>query len=379
MKEKMPISALVASCNEGHLLEDCLKSLQFCDEIYFVNLGSTDNSVEIAKRHATTIEEFERVPRIEDLHPVYIPKLKYDWFILIDPDERIRPELAEDIQKYIQNPQPYKSLIRVYLWYYFKGKKLKGGPYQKAIRGRLLFYRPGINVSDEVHTGITAKAGYGIAEIPFTGENYDEHYWCNSWSQLKDKHSRYAKGEGKVLYLKGKRFGILPMIYFTVKKFFDALFTQQYYKDRITGLRFSSYEARYTFLSWMSLKNYQKERKSIGELKSRIEVAKELLGEKVETFIATTEEVKDTYSSANNATMQDQILEQYQKSLHRIVNDVLELNEFELAKKTIQAASFNNEMKDYICNILLLGRFKLIQNSGSYKLGKKFAKVSIKL
>jgi len=373
---KVPVSALVASYNEGHLLEDCLKSLSFCDEIVVVNLQSSDNTEKIARKYETTyFFEPDYVKYFDEHHYKYIPRLKYDWFILIDPDERIRPELAEDIQKYIQNPQPYKSLIRAHLWYYFKGQKLKGGPYQKAIRGRLLFYRPGINVSDEVHTGITAKAGYGIAEIPFTGENYDEHYWCNSWKQLKDKHTRYAKGEGKVLFLKGKRFGIVSLIYFTVKKFFYALFTQQYYKDGMTGLRFSLYEARYTFLSWQSLKNYQKELKHKGELKTRMEVARDLLGKKVETFISTTEEVKEVYNSASDANLQEKILEQYQSSLHRIVNDLLEKNEFESARKTIQAASFNEKMKEYIFTDLLLDRFKLIQNSGSYRLAKQLSSV----
>src|SRR5690606_13887661 len=95
----------------------------------------------------------------------------------------------------------------------------------------------------------------------------------------------------------------------------------------------------------------------------------------VETFITTTEEVKEAYSSAYDAILKDQILEQYQKSLHRIVNDVLELNEFGLAKKTIQAASFNEKMNKYINTELLLDRFNLIQNSGSYRMGKKLSKV----
>src|SRR5574343_1849069 len=130
IQKKLPISVLIASHNEGHLLEECLKSVEFCDEIVGINLESTDNTKVIMEKYCTTYLEHKRVPIIEEIHQVFIPKLKNDWFILIDPDERIRPELAADICKYIQNPEPYKSLIRAYLWYYFKGKKLKGGPYK---------------------------------------------------------------------------------------------------------------------------------------------------------------------------------------------------------------------------------------------------------
>lgn len=375
MANKLPISVLVASYNEGHLLEDCLKSLQFCDEIYFVNLGSSDNSIEIAKKYATVVEEFQKVPRIEDMHPLYIPKLKHDWIILIDPDERIKPELAEDIKKYLQNPEPFKSLVRVYLWYYFKGKKLKGGPYKNAIRGRLLFYRPGINISDEVHTGITAKPGYGIAEIPFTGKNYDEHFWCNSWTQLKDKHTRYAKGEGKVLYQEGKRFSWFKLIFKTIQAFLIAFFKQEYYRDGITGIKFSYHEGRYSYISWMSLKKYQAELKKAGKLLTPKQVAMEQMQQKVQQFVVETEQIIWSYKQTEDTNLKAQILQQYQKSLHRIVNDALEINAYELAQKSMNAASFNDEMKIYIVNGLLLKRLKLIQNSGSYSLIRRLKKL----
>lgn len=367
MFEKLPISVLVASCNEGHLLEDCLQSLQFCDEVYFVNLGSSDNSVEIAKKYATIVEEFHKVPRIEDMHPIYIPKLKHDWFILIDPDERIRPELAEDIKKYIQNPQPFKSLVRAYLWYYFKGKKLKGGPYKNPVRGRLLFYRPGINISDEVHTGITAKPGYGIAEIPFTGKNYDEHFWCNSWTQLKDKHTRYANGEGKVLYQEGKRFSWFKLIVKTIQAFLYAFIKQEYYRDGLTGLKFSYHEGRYSYLSWMSLRKYQVELKKAGKLQTPKQVSLEQMQQKVQQFVSETEQIISSFKQTEDTNLKAQIIQQYQKSIHRIVNDALEINAFELAERAMNTASFNDEMKTYLVNGLLLNRLKLIQNSGSYR------------
>ncbi len=374
MSEKLPVSVLVASCNEGHLLEDCLKSLQFCEEVYFVDLGSSDNSVEIAKKYATIVEEFHKVPRIEDMHPLYIPKLKHDWFILIDPDERIRPELAEDIKKYIYNPQPFKSLVRAYLWYYFKGQKLKGGPYKNPVRGRLLFYRPGINISDEVHTGITAKPGYGIAEIPLTGKNYDEHFWCNSWAQLKDKNTRYAKGEGKVLYQEGNRFSWFKLIVKTIQAFFYAFIKQEYYRDGITGIKFSYHEGRYSYISWMSLRKYQAELKKAGKLQTPKQVALEQMQQKVQQFVSETKQIELSYFNAEDINLKAQIIQQYQKSLHRIVNDALEINAYELAENAMNAASFNEEMNIYLVNGLLLNRLKLIQNSGSYRLVRKIRK-----
>lgn len=378
MPEKLPVSALVASYNEGHLLEDCLKSLQFCDEIVVVNLQSKDATEELAKNYATNyFYENKYVKYFDEHHHKYIPNLKYDWFILIDPDERIRPELAEDIRKYIQNPEPYKSLIRAYLWYYFKGKRLKGGPYKNAVRGRLLFYRPGVNISDEVHTGITAKPGYGIAEIPYKGNNYDEHFWCNSWAQLKDKHTRYAQGEGKVLYQEGKRFSWFKLFFKTIQAVLNAFFKQEYYKDGFKGVKFSYHEGRYSYNSWMSLRKYQAELKIAGKLQTPDQVAIAQMQLKVQQFVIETEQITLSYKQTEDTNLKVQIIQQYQKSLHRIVNDALEINAYELAEKAMKTATFNNEMKTYILNGLLLERLKLIQNSGSYKLIKRLKNISV--
>jgi hypothetical protein len=65
-----------------------------------------------------------------------------------------------------------------------------------------------------------------------------------------------------------------------------------------------------------------------------------------------------------------QIILQYQKSLHRIVNDILKIYAYEFAEKVMNTASFNDEMKTYLVNSLMLERLKLIQNSESYRLVK---------
>jgi len=58
-----------------------------------------------------------------------------------------------------------------------------------------------------------------------------------------------------------------------------------------------------------------------------------------------------------------------------LMNDALEINAFDLAQKAMEAASFNDEMKTYVVKDLLMGRLKLIQHSGSYRLVKKIVEL----
>jgi len=54
-----------------------------------------------------------------------------------------------------------------------------------------------------------------------------------------------------------------------------------------------------------------------------------------------------------------------------LVNDALEINAFDLAENAIEVASFNDEMKTFVVTDLLIGRLKLIQHSGSYRMAKR--------
>jgi len=52
---KPKVSATVICKNEAHNIEDCLKSLSWCDEIVVVDSGSTDGTVDLAKKHTPKV------------------------------------------------------------------------------------------------------------------------------------------------------------------------------------------------------------------------------------------------------------------------------------------------------------------------------------
>lgn len=372
---KAPISALVASFNEGHLLEDCLKSLQFCDEVFVVNLNSKDNTQEIAEKWATRVLFEERDLGYFDAYmSMYVPMLKHDWFILIDPDERIRPELAKDVMEYVARPEPFKSLIRAHIWYFFDGKKMKGGPYRNPIRGRLLFYRPGLSVGDEVHCGITAKPGYGISEIRFTGLNYDEHYWCSSFEQLKSKHTRYSKGEGKVMYDEGKVFSVFTMLSATVRKFLQSYIGDAYYKEGLVGgIRFAGEEARYLWLSYLSLRNYEKTLRAAGQYKTPVQRKMEQLETRFSDLYKTLGNYQSEIEQASDHELRAAMIKQLRKSLHRHINDALELNRPDLVSGVMNEMRVRSERLVYLCGDVLLERVNFVQQSKSYRLARSLA------
>ena len=257
---KLPISAFVASCNEGHLLEDCLKSIQFCDEIVGVNLESTDNSKELMLKYCTSYIEHKRVTIIEEIHPIFIPQLNNDWFIVIDPDERILPALVHDIANILKEADNKLAVIRVPMYNHFNGKKLDYTVYGGLISFRLLFKKQGVNLNTNIHSGITLKEGFERRKIQFTGQNYDQHLWSSGWVQLFEKHRRYLKSEGQAQYNLGKKYSFKQQWKDTFFKFYYSYKGKQGYKDGFRGLMLSLFAAWYEFKKWNSLKIYQKQK-----------------------------------------------------------------------------------------------------------------------
>lgn len=96
------ISAVIIARDAELLIGDCIKSLHFCDEIVVADSGSTDKTIEIAKSLGATIVktgqgDFAK-QRNEGMHHA-----KGEWILYVDTDERVSPQLADSIQKAIQN------------------------------------------------------------------------------------------------------------------------------------------------------------------------------------------------------------------------------------------------------------------------------------
>jgi len=254
---KLPISALVASCNDGHLLEGCLQSLGFCDEIFGVDLESEDNTANLFSKYATRSEVFHRVPMVEQVHEHYIDKLKHDWFILIDPDERIMPGLAVSISEVLKDDLPNISIFRAPMRNYFKGKALEGTRFGGVVYARLLFRRSGIIVSSSVHKGIVVKPGYDYKKIIYNGENYDKHLWFSSWKNHINKHSRYLLGEGMARYNAGSRYVRFSEWKALAKSLYLNIRVYKAYKDGLRGLAIALFDSIYEFRAQRRLKQYE--------------------------------------------------------------------------------------------------------------------------
>ena len=94
------VSALIVTHNQAPLLEDCLKSVSFVDEIVIVLDKCTDASKSIAERYTKHI--IEGAWELEgDRRNLGIQACSSTWILEIDTDERVSASLAVEIKSAI--------------------------------------------------------------------------------------------------------------------------------------------------------------------------------------------------------------------------------------------------------------------------------------
>ena len=97
------LSLVVTTFNSSSTLERCLASAAFADDIVVLDSGSTDASVDMARRHGarTFMEAFRDYSTQKQSA---IDKAAHDWVLLLDADEALTDSARVEIERALENP-----------------------------------------------------------------------------------------------------------------------------------------------------------------------------------------------------------------------------------------------------------------------------------
>ncbi len=151
-------SERVAAClivqNEEERLVAALDSVAFCDEVIVVDGGSTDRTVEMAKRAGARVIE-NPWPGFAAQRNVALDAATCEWILEIDADERVSPPLRADIEALLAAPPAGVGMAVCPLRNRFLGGPLGPSAKYPAYRSRL--FRRDAYRHDEsrtVHEGV---------------------------------------------------------------------------------------------------------------------------------------------------------------------------------------------------------------------------------
>jgi glycosyltransferase involved in cell wall biosynthesis len=198
----LPVSVIVPVRNEAHNLPRCLESLQAVGEIYVIDSQSTDNTATVAHSFGAQVVQFHYAggwPKKRQWAMDTLP-LAYDWILLLDADEVLTPELADDIKQAIQDQDADGFYIALQM--YFLGRRLR---HSGASFWKLSLFRKGLgrfecrlqdqdaSMADmEVHEHIVVKGVTRKLANPLI------HHNVESLSRYIQKHNEYSNWEARV-------------------------------------------------------------------------------------------------------------------------------------------------------------------------------------
>ena len=100
----MGLSVILITKNEEANLKDCLESISFANEIIVVDSQSSDKTVEIAQSFGAKVENTRDWPGFGPQKNRALNLATQDWVLSIDADERVTPELKNEILEVINGP-----------------------------------------------------------------------------------------------------------------------------------------------------------------------------------------------------------------------------------------------------------------------------------
>lgn len=243
VSNKIALSVVVITKNEGGRLADCLKSVEWADEIIVLDDQSTDNTLDVARAHGAKV--FERAMDIEGKHRNYAYSLaKHDWIFSLDADERVTPELKQEIIETLEkNPQcnGYTVPRRNFMgntWVRY------GGMYPSA---QLRLFKKGLFRYDEqaeVHPQAYMSDPRGALKADIL------HYTYRDFTDAISKLDRQTDLEAKKWFRENRRVGVFSVLRKMIDRFWKAYISKRGYKDGVIGLFLAVNSGMYQFLSF---------------------------------------------------------------------------------------------------------------------------------
>lgn len=212
------ISALLIVLNEERNIAEVLNSVKFADEIIVVDSYSKDKTEEIVKHYFPEVKflkkHFENFSKQRNFA---IQHAKNEWILFIDADERISPELRQEILREIRKTDAKDAyFFRRKFFYKNKPIHFSGTQNDKNIR---LFRKKHAHYGEQsVHETLENIENIGVLE------NKMDHYSFENYHEYHEKVLHYAKLKALDLNKKQKHFHYSIQFGKTFFNFFKTYF-----------------------------------------------------------------------------------------------------------------------------------------------------------
>jgi len=239
-----PLSAVLITRNAASLLEPCLDSLAFADEIVVVDSASSDGTRDIAARKGARVVQKEWLGF--GLQKQFaVEQAKNDWVLCVDADERVSPELARSIQAALAAPA--SPVYRMPRRNRFLGRWLSHGEGYPDWSPRL-FNRMNARWSDDL---VHEKVLFAVTPGTLRGDLM--HDSSDDLTAYLERQNRYTTLAARQAFEQGRGAGVLHLLASPVVRFIKFYVMRLGFLDGLPGLLHISIGCMNSYVKYMKL------------------------------------------------------------------------------------------------------------------------------
>lgn len=245
------ISVVITVYNEENYIADCIQSARLLtDNITVVDTGSTDRTVALVTSLGAEIKHLPFRRYVEPSRKYAITSATSDWVLVLDADERISKELADEILAAVSSDDfthytiPRRNIFAGRKWLRY------GGWYPDQVL-RLIKTSSFKAWPDAIHSSPVIDGNRGELK------NDIIHYFHPSLEQMVSKTTNFEEIEAELLFQAKKKSGV--MIFF--RKYFGELYRRLVkkmgFRDGAFGVIEAAYQAYSKSITYLIL--YEKQ------------------------------------------------------------------------------------------------------------------------
>ncbi|NQT25166.1 glycosyltransferase family 2 protein [candidate division KSB1 bacterium] len=240
---KLPLSVCVITLNETNNIEDCLTSVSQADEILVADTGSTDDTMDKARKFTSNLHQLEFKGHAQtkaDLAEL----ATHEWVLSLDADERVSPKLWQEIKTLINASDSEVNGMRLRRRSYFLGKPMR--MWNNDFQLRLYRKEYGAWNDAKIHCGVTVQG-----EI-VDSMGYLEHYTDPNLHHVLKKMNTYSTANAAdMIQHKKKHISVFSAGVHTLSTFLRVYFAKGAILDGLIGFIFACMQAQFNWFRYV--------------------------------------------------------------------------------------------------------------------------------
>lgn len=240
------LSVIIITYNEEENIRDCLESVRWSDEIVIVDAFSGDKTVEIAREFTPRVCQ-NKWTNFSQQKNLALEKASSEWVLNIDADERVTPELKEEIIAILDSQSQSFDGYYIPRKNHYLGRWIRHCGWYPDHKLRLFQRGKGKFNERMVHESVTLEGRKGYLKSCL------HHYSYKNLSDHLSKIDKFTTLAAEEMFTNGKKGRAFDLLFRPPVKFINMYLIKRGYLDGIYGFIVSIIGSFYVFMKYLKL------------------------------------------------------------------------------------------------------------------------------